>query len=85
VGGFVNYLLNELIFRAVGLFFKTTGFLGALYLIVAVGLGLFVWSKVQDSLGDFGALLSSTIVIIILLGLFAFLHARFFSQPPLGE
>jgi hypothetical protein len=85
MGGFANYLLNELIFRVVGLFFKTTGFLGALYLIVAVGLGLFVWSKVLDSLGDLGAALSCMVFVVLLLGLFAFLHARFFSQPPLGE
>jgi hypothetical protein len=46
----LDFLVIELFFHAVGWFFRTTGFLGALYLIVAVGVGLFVWAKVVPAI-----------------------------------
>ena len=83
--GFANYLLNEILYRAIGFFFKTTGFVGAIYLVIAVGLGLYVWSKSVAAFGDLGAALSCTVVVVVLMGLFTFAHGRFFSKSSLGE
>jgi hypothetical protein len=78
--GFANYLLNEILYRTIGRFFKATGFVGAVYLVIAVGLGLFIWSKSVQALGDLGAALSCTAVAVVLMSLFTFVHGRLFTK-----
>lgn len=82
---FVGDIIGELILGTIGIFFRITRWLGIVYAVIAVGAGLFLWSKLFEALGDIGAALSCAGTALVLLILFAVLHVRLVHQTTLGE
>lgn len=76
----IGDIIGDLIFGLIGAFFRATRWLGIVYVVIAIGAGLFLWSRLYQSLGDTGGALSCVGVVLVLLGVFAFLHIRLFRR-----